>query len=36
MQRKRGPKPKATPSGYVRYGSALELFKPFDKNAFVD
>ncbi len=34
MERKRGPKPKATPPGYVRYGSALELFKPFDKNAF--
>lgn len=34
MERKRGPKPKATPPGYVRYGNALELFQPFDKNAF--
>jgi hypothetical protein len=34
MDRKRGPKPKATPPGYVRYASALELLKPFDKNAF--
>lgn len=34
MERKRGPKPKASPPGYVRYGSALELFQPFDKNAF--
>lgn len=32
MERKRGPKPKATPPGYVRYGAALELMKPFDKN----
>lgn len=34
MDRKRGPKPKATPPGYVRYASALELLKPFDKNVF--
>ncbi len=34
MERKRGPKPKAAPSGFVRYGAALELLKPFDKNAF--
>ncbi|MBO0793912.1 MAG: hypothetical protein J2P36_23580 [Ktedonobacteraceae bacterium] len=34
MERKRGPKPKAAPAGYVRYGAALELFQPFDKNAF--
>src|SRR5215469_6899630 len=33
MERKRGPKPKAAPPGYVRYGAALELLKPFDKNA---
>lgn len=32
MERKRGPKPKAAPLGYVRYGAALELIKPFDKN----
>jgi hypothetical protein len=34
MERKRGPKPKPAPPGYVRYGNALELFKPFDGNAF--
>jgi hypothetical protein len=34
MERKRGPKPKAAPEGYVRYGAALELMKPFDRNAF--
>lgn len=34
MDRKRGPKPKAAPPGYVRYGNALELIKPFDKNTF--
>lgn len=34
MERKRGPKPKPAPKGYVRYGAALELFKPFDRNAF--
>ncbi len=34
MDRKRGPKPKATPPGYVRYGGALEMFKPLDKNTF--
>lgn len=34
MERKRGPKPKAAPPGYVRYGAALEILKPFDKNAF--
>lgn len=34
MERKRGPKPKPAPDGYVRYGAALELFKPFDRNAF--
>ncbi len=34
MDRKRGPKPKAAPAGYVRYGAALELMKPFDRNAF--
>lgn len=32
MDRKRGPKPKAAPPGYVRYGKALELLNPFDKN----
>jgi hypothetical protein len=33
MERKRGPKPKAAPPGYVRYGAALEMLKPFDQNA---
>lgn len=33
MERKRGPKPKAAPPGYVRYAAALEMLKPFDKNA---
>jgi hypothetical protein len=34
MDRKRGPKPKPTPPGYARFGHALELFQPFDRNAF--
>lgn len=33
MQRKRGPKPKPAPSGYVRYAAALEMLKPFNKSA---
>ena len=32
MQRKPGPKPKAAPSGYVRYTAALEMLKPFGKS----
>lgn len=33
MERRRGPKPKATPPGYVRYAAALEILKPFNKSA---
>jgi hypothetical protein len=34
LDRKRGPKPKPAPAGYVRYGGALELIKPLDRNTF--
>lgn len=34
MDRKRGPKPKATPLGWLRFGAALELMKPLGKSAF--
>lgn len=34
MERKRGPRPKSAPPGYVRYANALELFQPLDRNAF--
>ncbi len=34
MKRKSGPKPKPAPSGYLRYGAALEMMKPYDQNAF--
>jgi hypothetical protein len=33
MDRKRGPKPKAAPPGYVRYGAAVEMLKPLGRNA---
>lgn len=34
MERKRGPKPKAAPPGYVRYAAAVELLNPFGQAAF--
>jgi hypothetical protein len=34
MIRRRGPKSKQTPPGYVRFAEAAKLFEPFTKNAF--
>lgn len=34
MIRRRGPKSKAAPEGYVRFGEATQMFEPFGKNAF--
>lgn len=33
-KRRRGPKSKTPSAGYARYARALELFQPFDENAF--
>jgi len=34
MIRRRGPKSKQTPPGYVRFAEAAKLFEPFTKNTF--
>jgi hypothetical protein len=34
MIRRRGPKSKQTPAGYVRFAEAAKLFEPYTKNAF--